>query len=552
MCKIIGCYAVPDTGTNSYPEWVHDHNISVLNGGKLNWFLHLERFTRKKYHAGMPEHLETLAKKLNLLPAKDTIFVFVDHEIGRSFISESGKIRFEAPLVNRVMEGLEPARLYWFGEWPQAYVLNHELAHIYSCIPFYGMFKDQSLLVHFDGGASRSNFSAWFYGNGKTELIEAHYKHKWLSSLFNANALVFSIINAKKKEQNSVPGKFMGLEAYGKHSFEIETWLRENNFFKDIWGNKTDFFKAVKKQFGYSLANFDTKNRFIQDIAATIHEIFIVESMKIFRELKERTKAKYLYYSGGTALNIKLNASIINEHLFKEVFIPPCTNDSGLSLGAAVAVSLKKGLQPELLSPYLNNQGISDSSNIKVNRDIIKEVAKMIHDGKVIGISNGFGEAGPRALGNRSIIARADNKILSQKISQKMKKREWYRPVAPVMLAQNAKFFSGIEYIPIVSKYMLTEFEILVDKIKELAGCVHVDNTSRIQVIFNRKENAFIHDLLQVLHSDYDIKAIINTSFNQSGEPIVHTEQDALISAKLMKLDALVLNGKLLEYNRFK
>ncbi len=545
MSKIVGCYAVPDTSTNIYPEWVHDHNISVLNEGKQNWFLHLERFTRKKYHAGMPEHLESIVKELKLLPANDTVFVFVDHEIGRSFISKSGKIRFEAPMVDAIAEGLEPAKLYWFGEWPESYVLNHELAHIYSCVPFYGNFHENSLLVHFDGGASLSNFSAWHYRNGKPRLIEAHYNHKWLSSLFNANALVFSIINAKKKEQNSVPGKFMGLEAFGKFRHDIETWLQENNFFENIWGKKAEFFKSAKKNFNINLSDFNTKNPFIEDIAATIHEIFLRESLKIFIDLQERTNTKYLYYSGGTALNIKLNAKIIDKGIFNEVFIPPCTNDSGLSIGATAAVSLKMGIEPKTLPPYLNNFGINDSSNYIIKKDIVDELAMLVKEGKVIGICNGFGEVGPRALGNRSIVARADNKSISQKISQEMKKREWFRPVAPIMLEENAKYFTGKNHLPIVSKYMLTEFEILPEKKSELLGCIHIDNTSRVQVIFERKDNPFMYDLLQVLYAEYGIKALINTSFNQSGEPIVQSEEDARRSAKAMNLDALVINGDL-------
>jgi carbamoyltransferase len=398
MANIVGCYSIPDVNDNSYPELVHDHNITILNEGKLIRFLHLERFSRIKYDSGLNNYFESIARELKLIPAKDTVFVFVDHEIGRSFISKTGKIRVETSINDKLSLEPERARLYWFGEWPEAYVINHELAHLYSCIPFYGNFKNKSILVHFDGGASQSNFSAWRYDNGKLKMIEAHYQYKWLSSLFNANALVFAIVNTKKREQNAVPGKFMGLEAYGSYSADIEKWLKENNFFSDIWGSKDTFFKSVKKKFNISLSAIDNKNQLIQNIAATVHEIFIREMLEVFKRLKLETSAEYLYYSGGSALNIKLNAKLIKENLFHEIYIPPCTNDSGLSLGAAAAVSMIKGISVEKVSPYLNNFQIIHTESFTDKNDI-KHAADLLARGGIVGICNGYGEAGPRALG---------------------------------------------------------------------------------------------------------------------------------------------------------
>jgi carbamoyltransferase len=129
-------------------------------------------------------------------------------------------------------------------------------------------------------------------------------------------------------------------------------------------------------------------------------------------------------------------------------------------------------------------------------------------------------------------------------VSEEHKKREWYRPVAPIMLEKNAKYYTGLEKIHHLSKYMLLDFKILDDKIKEITGVVHVDGTSRIQTIFDRTENPFIYDLLMELDLNFGVKAIINTSFNVKGEPIVHTVDDALRSAQNMKLDAVILNGK--------
>jgi len=117
------------------------------------------------------------------------------------------------------------------------------------------------------------------------------------------------------------------------------------------------------------------------------------------------------------------------------------------------------------------------------------------------------------------------------------------------MLEENAKYFTGLNKIHHLSKFMLLDFNIDPLKRKEIEGVVHVDGTSRIQTIFNRSDNPFLYDLLKLLDEKYRIKALINTSFNKKGEPIVHTENDAIHSAEKMQLDGIVINGKFYKLN---
>ncbi len=538
-------YGIPDISDENYPSLVHDHNICVIKGGKLKVYLQTERLSRNKYDSSLPKLLENILRQLKLIKDSNVKYIFVDNELGRAMLSKKGNFRFEGPINKNLTANLEVGKLYSFGSHSEAIILNHELAHIFSTIPFYNHFKEKSLLIHFDGGASKSNFSAWTYNKKKITLVEAHYKYKWLSSLFNANALVFAIVKEKKQHQNAVPGKFMGLEAFGNYKIELDQWLRKNKFFEDCWSKKDFFFSAVRSDFGIDLKHIDNKNSFIQDLAATIHEIFLQESLSIFKSLKEKTNTDYLYYSGGTALNIKLNTRILKSGLFKEIYIPPCCNDAGLSIGAATAYAINMNQPLPQLSPYLNNFALSPTKVSFSEKDIY-ETAELISRGKVIATCNGAAEVGPRALGNRSILARADHKGLAKKISQNLKKREWYRPVAPVMLSKFFKYFTGLEEWPAIAKYMLAEFTI--DKIhsQEIKGCIHVDQTARIQVVDKRDENPFLFDLLTSLSDNYGIKALINTSFNRQGEPIVHTSEQAFITAQEMKLDGLVINGELI------
>lgn len=507
--------------------------------------MQLERLTAIKHDNKMHQHIYNFLKSKKLISSSIYDIVFVDNIVGRSFISSEGNIRFEAPLKSTLEKNLEKGRCWWFDKEVDAYVLNHELAHLFSCLPFYGIFKDNSLLIHFDGGASQSNFSAWTYKNNKLSLFTFHWDLKYLTSFYNANALNFFITGTFANDQNSMAGKLMGYAAYGNYKNDIEEWLKKNNYFQDIWKNKKQFFSKLKSDWNIDLSSFDQKYHFIQDIASTFQGIFEREVLKVFENLKKKTGAKYLYYTGGAALNITANSRIVNDLDFDDVYIPPCTNDTGIALGAGAFVEYAKHKKTTSQGIYLNNWGIEDYS-VQYGTKEIEMVANLLLQNKIIGICNGYGEIGPRALGNRSIIALANSKELAKEVSMKCKKREWYRPVAPIMLGKNALYFTGEKAIHHLSKYMLLEYTILTEKRKEIEGVVHVNNTARIQTLFKRSDNEFMYDLLEWMDEKHDVKALINTSFNIKGKPMVHTTENAYDAAKEMKLDALVMNGRLM------
>ena len=538
----LAIYGIQDRINTDTPFYVHDHALTLMEKGQVIKHLTLERLTRKKHDNKLHEQLYDLLKKEGLLSKQDYDLVFVDNVVGRTFLSACGRFRFEAPLNDVLQAKPEKGRCWWLDKEKEAYALNHELAHVGSCLPFYGSFNENSLLVHFDGGGSLSNLSAWTYQKGKVQSLEYHWDFKYLSGLFNANALVFGIIGSKYIEQNSVPGKMMGLAAFGQYKPEIEKWLVSNDYFKDAWGNKRLFFEAAKADFNWDKKHLNTKDPFLHDIVATMQGVFQRELINKLGILQQNTQSEYLYYSGGSALNIVANTHLVDSGIFKDVYIPPCPEDSGLSLGAAAYVEWLKHGNVNIHSPYLNNWGINKYST-EVHPKEVAKCANELMQGKVIAVCNNAGEMGPRALGNRSILALANSKQLAQKVSMTHKKREWYRPVAPIMLLNNARYFTGKESIHSLADYMLLDFDILPEKQKELQGAVHVDGTARIQVVRERNENPFIFELLQYLEKEHGVKALINTSFNVKGEPIVHTVEGAISSARNMNLDGVVLNG---------
>lgn len=536
----IGIYGIQDRLNTRFPQYVHDHSLAIAKNGAITKYLQLERVTRCKRDNKLYVHLPQIIKDAHLVTI-DADVVFVDNIVGRAMISSNGQIRFEAPLNARLSKDLEKGKLWWFDHELDSYVLCHELAHVFSCLPFFGEFKENSLLVHFDGGASLSNFSAWTYRMGKITPVEHHWELKQFTSLFNANALTFGIIGASIENQNSVPGKLMGYAALGNYNEEIDFWLRQNNWFEDIWGKRSVFFEKAKADFNIDLKSFDQKSSFLQDVAATIQELFMRETILKLDDLNTLTNCKNLYYTGGCALNIQTNSAIIESGLFQNVYIPPCPDDSGLSLGAAAFGEWKKGHQIEIHQPYLNNWGIEENA-VDYTAEDLNQIARLLSEGKVIGICNGYGEAGPRALGNRSILS-LPTKALAHKVSVELKKREWYRPVAPIMLEKNACYFTQTKSINPLSKFMLLDLKIPESKQNEIPGVIHANGTARIQTIFSKDENPFMFDLLTLLDNTFHIKALINTSFNSQEEPIVHTKEDALLSGKNMGLDAVVVNG---------
>lgn len=539
----LAIYAIQDRNNSDTPYFVHDHGITLMHKGEVVKHLTLERISRRKHDNTLHQSLCQILKDEHLLAPDDFDLVFPDNVVGRAVVSSCGKIRFEAPLNHTLLPSVEQGRCWWLDHKRSAFAINHELAHVSSCLPFYGEFNQNSLLVHFDGGGSLSNFSAWHYHNKQLSNIEFHWEYKQLSSFFNANALVFGIIGAKYNQQNSVPGKMMGLASFGKYSKKIECWLVDNNYFANIWGKKTSFLNQAKATFGWKAHQLSPEDPFLHDIVATLQHIFIRELLTALKRLQQQTKSKYLYYTGGSALNIVANNAILESGLFQDVFIPPCTEDSGLSLGAAAFIEWKKHGKVNIHTPYLNNWQLPHVHSVDLSE--IKRIARVISEGKVIGICNGDGEVGPRALGNRSIVALANCKKIAHKVSVHHKGREWYRPVAPIMLYENAIYFTGLKAMHHLSDMMLLDFSILEDKKHEIEGVVHVDGTARIQTVRSDSQHPFMFQLLSHLHHQYHIKALINTSFNKRGEPIVHNAHDAMQSAKNMNLDGVVINGVL-------
>lgn len=568
----LAIYGIKDRNVFKYPAFVHDHNLCIWQDGKIIQYLQLERYTRRKYDNRLDLFIEDLIDNHVIDLPKEFDVVCVNDFVGSAFVSKNGRLRFEFNYSETLDFSLSKGRGYyqydgWEGNPVDSYLCSHEVAHICSSLPFYGEFKDNSLLVSIDGGSSLGNYSAFLYKDGKYQLIENNWEDLgFASKLFNDNALSFMMLGAKPGDHCSVPGKLMGFASLGNYKPEIEKWLVDNGYFKNCWDTDT-VLRSIRENFGVS-ATFSTRDKFMQNIASTIQHIFEEAVIQKLQSLQEKHHCDYLYYGGGCALNIVTNTKIIESGMFKDVYIAPCCNDSGLSIGAGAFLEMLKGNKIQPHSPYLNNFGLSELESVSMpdnSMDIIN-TTKCIVNGGVVGVCNGWAEVGPRALGNRSIIARPDSRHLAEIVSMYIKKREWYRPVAPIMLEKCAREVS--EQNPgAISRYMLQDFTIKEEYREHLQGVTHVDGTARIQVVADDGSD-FIAQLLRYLadgagcpktisggvdgslRRDTGIKALINTSFNIQGQPIVHTESEALEAMYSMGLDGLVVNGKFIKNDK--
>jgi len=237
----LAVYGIKDRNMAPFPIFVHDHNLCVMQNGRILGYLHLERFSRRKYDNRLDLFIEDLLDSNILdLPVELDEFdiVSVNDFVGNAFISRNGRFHIEANHQQILEARLFAARAYlsqrcgWCGKEIPAWCCPHEIAHIFSCVPFYGSFKENSLLISFDGASSLGNYSAFICRNGVITLVENNWGDLgFASKLFNDNKLSFSMLGIQPHEHCSLPGKLMGYASWGRYDKEIEQWLRDNSFF---------------------------------------------------------------------------------------------------------------------------------------------------------------------------------------------------------------------------------------------------------------------------------------------------------------------------------
>ncbi|SEG86536.1 carbamoyltransferase [Thermomonospora echinospora] len=250
-----------------------------------------------------------------------------------------------------------------------------------------------------------------------------------------------------------------------------------------------------------------------------------------------------LCLAGGVALNCAFNGKIIKNTGFEQVHVVCAPGDDGTALGAAILASLE--LDPPAstvrfpISPY---QG-REYGPAQIDEQVLRRTAELLDQGKVVGWYQGRSEFGPRALGNRSILADPRRVDLAKRINARIKHREWFRPLAPVVLADHAEEYFEADC---PSPWMQFAWPIRAEHQATLAGVCHVDGTARVQTL-RPQEQPSLARLLMEFAALGAPPVLLNTSLNIRGEPIAETPDEAMAVFRRSEIDAIVINGTLLE-----
>ncbi|MFH1670998.1 MAG: carbamoyltransferase [Patescibacteria group bacterium] len=391
-------------------------------------------------------------------------------------------------------------------------------------------------------------------------LKEIHYPHS-LGLLYSAITYYLGF------KVNSAEYKVMGLAPYGEPKYlekmrelidvkEDGSFALNMKYFTFEHGLRMTG-RAIEKLLGQPRRKPESDlTQFHKDIARSLQDLTEEVLMKIVTHAKKLAPSPNLCLAGGVSLNCVANGKILRSGLFKNIYIQPASGDAGGALGVALAIWYKQFNGKKL--PQMNHAYFGDEfSNAEIEKLLNKEhlpflkhsddglidrVSTLMEGDNVIGWFQGRMEYGPRALGNRSIIADARNKENWQKVNLKIKFRESFRPFAPTVLEERISDYFDLDC---PTPFMLLVADVHPDKRSEIPAVTHVDGSARIQSI-NRDQNPRYYDLIKAFEQKTGCGVIINTSFNVRGEPIVRSPEDALNCFLNTHMDYLVLGNYLL------
>ncbi len=544
----VGLYGTPDVGRGDRPTYTHDHGIALMRDGRVLTVVQLERWTGRKHDNRLPSYIGALLDRF-VQPDEPVRFVSSNVFVGDGFWSDDGRLRIEPAEEIGVPGILHRAHCRWYpdGKTPrhaEAWIVCHEFAHIASALPFCGSFPEGALLVHVDGGASRSACSFWRWEGQQAQLLH----HAWDDlkdevNNFNDSPLARAILGEPPSAHLSIPGKLMGYAARGRCDDHTYAWLRDQRWFLKHRGSQAELLAAINARRARPLERFDARDQGLMDIAAGLQRAFEERVVATILRFARQIDARQLVYAGGAALNIPTNRLLVESGQFDDVVIPPPCSDAGLPLGAAAWVEfLDHGPLPRH-SPFLHRFDV-DEGEVSVD---VEQVAGLIAEGQVVGLCTGAAEVGPRALGHRSILARADDPELRRRVSEGIKRREWYRPLAPVLCEEAASVVLGERAASAgISRFMLGAWPVREAWREALGGVIHQDGSVRPQVVgAGDEDNRFLHRLLRCLWEQHGLPGVINTSFNVKGQPIIQRPERAIEDGRRMGLDAVVLERRL-------
>ena len=447
----------------------------------------------------------------------------------------------------------------------QEHHLEHHIAHIasaYYCSPW-----EKAAGFSYDGsGDFVSTMMARCEGN-EIEVLDRVFLPHSLGSVYT---MICEFIGYSKYGDE---GKVMGLAPYGKDTYcdEISKIVAAKNggfqldlsYFKPLGSNQgmqvledgtvklaRHFSDRMEKLFGEPRAPHSEIKQRDMDLAFALQHRFEEIFFHLLNQLHRRVPCGDLAMAGGCALNSVANGKLFGVTPFRRTYIQPAAGDEGLAIGAALHTYhsvLKQSRRHELKNSYLGPEfsesrieSALESAGLKYRKlertALLDATAEQIAAGNVIGWFQGRMEWGPRALGNRSIVAHPGLPNMKDILNARIKHREWFRPFAPSIMADHQHDYFEHDH---PSPFMLHVYKIRPEKRKELCAVNHVDDTGRLQSV-TREENPMYYDLISAFHRKTGIPVILNTSFNEN-EPTVCTPEEAIDCFQRTRMDVLAI-----------
>jgi carbamoyltransferase len=445
--------------------------------------------------------------------------------------------------------------------------LEHHIAHIasaYYCSPW-----DKAAGFSYDGSGDFVSTMMARCEGGEIEVLDRIFLPHSLGSVYT---MICEFIGYAKYGDE---GKVMGLAPYGRSAY-AEQLRRIVNPYKSGFRLDLSYFKPLGSNQGMQVLPDGTvelarhfSDRMVEifgeprrpdseitqrdmDLAFALQQCFEEIFFHLLNQLHSRVPLENLAMAGGCALNSVANGKLFDHTPFRKTYIQPAAGDEGLAIGAALHTYhsvLKQPRRESLTHSYLGAE-FSDSriqaalqsgglDARKLDRAaLLDSVAEEIAAGNVVGWFQGRMEWGPRALGNRSIVAHPGLPNMKDVLNARTKRREWFRPFAPSILAEYQHEYFEHDH---PSPFMLHVYKIRPEKRDSLCAVNHVDGTGRLQTVA-RDENPMYYDLISAFHCKTGIPVLLNTSFNEN-EPIVCTPEQAIDCFQRTRMDVLAIGS---------
>lgn len=434
----------------------------------------------------------------------------------------------------------------------RTHLVDHHLAHAASAhylSPF-----DSSAIITWDGIGSDGTSTYLAVGAGDT--IRDVRRIKFPHSLGALYACVTGYLGFNPTRDE---GKVMGLAAYGgprylddmrrlvhllpDGGYELDlSWFRHHATGKHVVSQKfVETFGPPRER-----SSRPVEQQYA-DIAHALQVVLEETGLHVARWLQRETGETALTTAGGVALNSVMNGRLLLETPFQDFFAQPAAADDGAALGAALAISVPAGagrprgehvfLGPQFGEPELEKALIEAGLDYQRPERITETTARALADGKIVGWFQHRMECGPRALGNRSILADPRGRDTKDRLNEKVKHREPFRPFAPSCLAERAGDYFASDY---PSPVMLLVFDVLEHQRDSVPAITHADGTARVQTVA-ATDNPLYHELISAFDRITGVPMVVNTSFNDNEEPIVNTPAEAVRCFERTGLDALAL-----------